>query len=317
MTRTNSTGCGILGIKSIASYVPETHVDNLEQAARFGADQDFVKNKIGVLELPRLGSQETVVSSCIAALDAMRDVQSLDIDDIDCVVVCTQNPDKAGLPHNSALIHGALGLSRDCACFDVGLGCSGYVYSLSVIQSFMAAHGLKKGLLFTCDPYSRILDDTDKNTCLLFGDAATVTLIDSDPVYTLSHARFCTNGSSSKAIQSNDGLLEMNGRAVFNFALQEIPGQISGLLGDLEMTPDDIDLFLLHQGSRFMCENVVKRAGLPADRAPIEISKTGNTVSSSIPLLLEGELAKAPRRILMAGFGVGLSWATALYSRVE
>jgi 3-oxoacyl-[acyl-carrier-protein] synthase-3 len=109
----------------------------------------------------------------------------------------------------------------------------------------------------------------------------------------------------------------MNGRAVFNFALQDVPKQIKRVLGNAELTMDSVDLFLLHQGSRFMLENVIKRAGIPATKAPIRLSSTGNTISSSIPLLLEKELDDNPQTILMSGFGVGLSWATAIYTQVK
>jgi len=317
MTNTVTKGQTMLGIQSIASYLPKGRVDNLEQADRFETDREFVEQKIGVSSLSRFEAEDSVVSASVSAFKSLCEKESVDPAKIECVVLCTQNPDKGGLPHNSALVHAELGLSEDCACFDIGLGCSGYVYGLSVIQSFMAANGMKKGLLFTCDPYSKILDPEDKNTCLLFGDAASVTLISDTPRYTLSSAKFATKGAGSAALQKNDNLLEMNGRAVFNFALQDVPKQIKCVLEDAELTMESVDIFLLHQGSRFMLENVIKRAGIPAEKAPIRLSSTGNTISSSIPLLLETELNGNPKTILMSGFGVGLSWATAIYTQVK
>jgi len=307
----------MLGIQNIASYIPKESIDNLEQADRFVTDREFVEQKIGVSSLPRFSESDTVVRACSEAFQNLCKKESIESSEIECVVLCTQNPDGGGLPHNSALIHAELGLPEDCACFDIGLGCSGYVYGLSVIQSFMLANGMKKGLLFTCDPYSRILNPEDKNTCLLFGDAAAVTLISDTPRYTLDGAKFSTKGSGGRALQKVDGQLEMNGRAVFNFALQDVPKQIKGLLEKTELKTEDIDLFLLHQGSRFMLENTIKRAGIPPEKAPIDLAETGNTVSSSIPLLLEKELANSPNKILMSGFGVGLSWASAIYKLVK
>lgn len=307
----------MLGIQNVASYIPKERIDNLEQADRFGTDREFVEQKIGVSSLPRFTESDSVVSACSEAFRNLCEKEAIQVSEIDCVILCTQNPDDGGLPHNSALIHAALDLPEECACFDIGLGCSGYVYGLSVIQSFMAANGMTKGLLFTCDPYSRILNQDDKNTCLLFGDAASVTLIGDTPRYTLEKAKFATKGSGGEALRKVDGQLEMNGRAVFNFALQDVPKQIKKLLEEASLKADDIDLFLLHQGSRFMLENTIKRAGISAIRAPIELSETGNTVSSSIPLLLEKQLASNPNRILMSGFGVGLSWASALYKFVK
>lgn len=307
----------MLGIQSVASYLPKGHVDNLAQADRLKTDRDFVERKIGVSQLPRFEEHDSVVSSSVAAFENLCEKENIDLAEIECIVLCTQNPDKAGLPHNSALIHAELGLPEGCACFDIGLGCSGYVYSLSIIQAFMAAQGMKKGLLFTCDPYSKILNPEDKNTSLLFGDAASVTLVSDTPNYILSKAKFSTRGSDSKALEKNNNVLEMNGRAVFNFALKDVPKQINAVIESSNLTAEDIDLFLLHQGSRFMLENIIKRAKIPIEKTPIRLSETGNTVSSSIPLLLERELVAKPETILMSGFGVGLSWATAIYKNVN
>src|SRR5699024_4682008 len=113
-------------------------IDNLKQADQFDTDREFVEQKIGVSTLPRFEQHDSVVSSSIDAFRKLCEKESIDTAEIDCVVLCTQSRDSGGLPHSSALIHGELGLPEDCACFDIGLGCSGYVYSLSVIQSFMA-----------------------------------------------------------------------------------------------------------------------------------------------------------------------------------
>jgi len=112
---------------------------------------------------------------------------------IDALIVVTQNPD-VNLPHTSAIVHGKLSLPAKCACFDVSLGCSGYVYGLSIISSFLRENSLRTGLLFTSDPYSKIIDRNDKNTALLFGDAASVTLIGDDPIYTMGSFTFGTIG---------------------------------------------------------------------------------------------------------------------------
>ena len=113
---------------------------------------------------------------------------------IDCLVVVTQNPDGDGLPHTSAIVHAKLNLKTSCAVFDISLGCSGYVYSLSIIKSFMESNSLKNGLLFTCDPYSKIIDINDKNTSMLFGDAATVTMMNTKPKLLLDKFIFATSG---------------------------------------------------------------------------------------------------------------------------
>lgn len=307
-----------LGIQEVAVYIPSRKVDNLAQGCRHDTDSDFVLEKIGARELPRLEDDETVTMACKQAFARLLVKTTFDPSDIECIVVCTQNPDRGGIPHTSALVQAAINAPEASACFDVGLGCSGYVYCLQLVTSFMQMHGMRKGLLFTCDPYSKILDADDKNTCLLFGDAATVTLISDTPKLVSKNVKFATRGSAAEALTKKNDKLFMNGRAVFNFALTDVPKQVSEVIDSSGLRKEQIDLFLLHQGSKFMLENTIKRIGGIAERAPVDLEFTGNTVSSSIPMLLDKYLEKEGlNTILMSGFGVGLSWATAIYTKPE
>ena len=165
--------------------------------------------------------------------------------------------------------------------------------------------------MFTCDPYSRILDGSDKNTPLLFGDAATVTLINESPVYVHDKSVFCTNGSAFPALVNDTGIFKMDGRAVFNFVMTEMPSQSNDLIESKNLTTDDIDIFIFHQGSKFMIENLAKKLNV-SNKAPFDIVNTGNTVSSSIPLILEKYLNQPLSKVILSGFGVGLSWASSL-----
>lgn len=305
-----------LGIQDIATYIPPARIDNLAQGQRHDVDDDFVLQKIGARSLPRLAVDETVTSACRQAFEKLLEKSSVKADEVECIVVCTQNPDRGGIPHTSALVQAAINAPESTACFDVGLGCSGYVYCLQLIAAFMQMHGMRKGLLFTCDPYSKIIDSDDKNTSLLFGDAATVTLISDAPKLVSRHAKFSTRGAGGEALTKKDGKLFMNGRAVFNFALTDIPQQVNEVIKESGVNKNEIDLFLLHQGSKFMLENTIKRIGGIVERTPIDLESTGNTVSSSIPVLLEKYInADEVGTVLMSGFGVGLSWATVIYTK--
>ena len=186
----------------------------------------------------------------------------------------------------------------------------------SEIRALMEANHLKQGVLFTADPYSKILDPSDKNTSLLFGDAATATLLLPDANWLPTRFLFSTRGGEGKALNNNSGHLEMNGRAVFNFSATAVPTQVRQLLDTAGVSPDAVDLFLFHQGSRYIVDTLVKRLELPPEKVPCNLSAQGNTVSSSIPLLLEHYLSDTTlNRILLSGFGVGLSWASCLIER--
>ena len=265
----------------------------------------------------RKESHEKASNLCIKAFENLQKQTSLDLEDVECCIVVTQNPDM-NIPHTSAIVHGALGLTERCACFDISLGCSGYVYSLSIVTAFMQANGMSKGLLFTADPYSDIIDENDKNTALIFGDGATVSLLQSDqPGLVALGFDFGSKGADYKNLIS-DGKLFMNGRAVFNFTASTVPVSIRALLEKLNLTKEQIDAWYLHQGSKYIIDTISTRLGLDRDKVVFDMYEYGNTVSSSIPLLLSSDLHKIQKgqKIGISGFGVGLSWASAILEKV-
>jgi 3-oxoacyl-[acyl-carrier-protein] synthase-3 len=308
-------------IKNIAGYIPERHESNFDKKNRFEIDDDFIINKIGVLSVSRKAFDETVSDMCIKAFKALQDKIRISADDVDCIVVCTQNPESGGIPHTSAIVHGKLKATEKCAAFDISLGCSGYVYGLSIVKSFMELNGLKRGLFFTADPYSSIIDPEDKNTVLLFGDAATVTYMTTDdiasPGWLPAKFLFGTLGIEGSALQLQNNKLVMNGRAVFNFSATRVPHQVAELLKAVELNPQDIDLFVFHQGSKYILDTLQKRMNLGPGKMPSNLAQHGNSISSSIPMLLEGHLGNDKlRNIVLCGFGVGLSWASCLMQRL-
>jgi 3-oxoacyl-[acyl-carrier-protein] synthase III len=306
----------MIGLRSIASFVPPQSISNYDRREEFALTDEFIEHKLGVHSVSRMRSDDDTSSLCGQAFERLQAKVDVSPADIDCLIVCTQNPDGHGIPHTSAVVHGKIGASERCASFDVSLGCSGYVYALSIAKSFMEANGLAHGLLFTADPYSKILNPVDKNTVLLFGDAATVTLLQADGPWMARRFLFATRGKEGKALNNASGRLEMNGRAVFNFSATEVPPQVKALLAAEAVAADDVDLFLFHQGSRYIVDALAKRLNLPPQRIPCNLAKQGNTVSSSIPLLFERYMNDpAIHRVLMSGFGVGLSWASCLLER--
>ncbi len=308
----------MIGIESIAVYLPEGRVDNTKRLEQFNLTKEFLQTKTGMSRLSRKGEGEETSDMCCTAIQTLMDERELAAEEIECLIVCTQNPDGYGLPHTSAIVHGKLGLSRDCAVFDISLGCSGYVYGLSVIKGFMLSNEFTRGVLVTADPYSKVVDEQDKNTSLLFGDAATATLVSDKPKWDIGKFCFGTDGSHCFAINVNNEtrLLEMNGRAVFNFTATVVPRNISRTLEENGLEKADIDCFVLHQGSRYIRDTLAKRMGLEPEKVPFQAGDYGNTVSSSVPIILanEGDVSK---HILISGFGVGLSWGSTILTKVD
>jgi 3-oxoacyl-[acyl-carrier-protein] synthase-3 len=305
----------MLGIEEIGYYIPAGRVSNYGRKEQYGIDDHFIEEKIGVKQVAVKGPDEDTSDLCIKAFEALCTKQEIDCSDIEALVVVTQNPDQ-NIPHVSAMVHGALDLPAACACFDISLGCSGFVYALSVFQAFMSANGMKKGLLFTADPYSKVVDPNDKNTSLLFGDAAAVTLISENPCLVPGKFTFGSAGVEHQKLMNIGGSLYMNGRAVFNFSAKTVPGDIRLMADKNGISLAEIDLFLLHQGSKIIVETIADRLDLPREKVPYRTFDYGNTTSSSIPILLADELHGAAKTIAICGFGVGLSWASGLLTRV-
>ena len=305
----------MIGISDIAGYLPEDTLSNYERAAALGFDANFIDDKIGISRVTRKRADQDTSDLCCVALDKLCERRQLDLSKIQVLIVCTQNPD-FNVPHTSAIVHGKLGLSEQCAAFDFSLGCSGYLYGLSIVESFMRNNEFTHGLFFTADPYSKIIEKEDKDTALLFGDGATVTYITDEPVFTCGRFTFGTKGKDYEKLICRAGKLHMNGRGIFNFAASTVPKDIKKALELNNVSMDDIDRFLIHQGSKYIVDFLSKRLQLPAGKTPFVIGRYGNTVSSSIPFMLEEVLDDTSiSRVLLCGFGVGLSWSSTVLFR--
>lgn len=328
-----------MSVRAFASAIPSLRQTAEDIAAATGGDVTFIRDKVGVGERSVLAPGETGVGLSAQAVNRLFDAHPELKTATDLLVTVTQTPDYR-IPHNSARLAYELGLPQTVASFDLSLGCSGYVYGLIVTQGFLAATGRKNAVLVTCDPYSRIIDPADRDTNSVFGDAATATWVSADDsggrVLALD---FGTDGAGWSAITIKGGgavapfidtaggfpapeqagrdsaRLHMAGRPVFNFVNSKVPESIRTCLDRAGLALGDIDYFALHQGSTYMLDAMTGRLGVPAQKVLKNMSRYGNTVSSTIPLLLEELEAEGQlrgKKIVMSGFGVGLSWATAV-----
>jgi len=308
----------MIGIKGIASYIPEESLDNLQRAEAFGETQSFIEKKIGALKLPRKQALEETSDMAVEALRRLTEsFPELESSGIDALVVVTQNGDGEGLPHTAAIVQQKAGLETALAAFDVSLGCSGYVYGLHILKGFLESSGLTNGVLITADPYSKIIDPDDKNTSLLFGDAATASWLGESPDWVLGPVLFGTDGEGQDALKTVGQRLTMNGRQVFDFAATKVAPHLRALMQKAGVSEEDIDAFCLHQGSYAIVDTISRRFRTQQEKFLKDLGETGNTVSSSIPLLLERNVFndQAMNQVVISGFGVGFSWATGLLTR--
>lgn len=306
-------------IGAIGTYLPEGRASNHDALPAFGLTEDFLRSKLGVITRAVKSEAEETSDLCVKAFEDLRAQTSLALPDVQVCCVVTQNPDQ-NIPHTAAIVHQKLGLAKSCMTFDISQGCAGYVHGLALLSSLMASLKLDSALLFTADPYSKIVNPEDKNTALIFGDAATAThLVRGRSGYSLVDACFGTEPGSSSCLfvdgaPSKAGqrpMLKMDGAAVLYHATRSVPASIRALLERNALTIDAVDRFLLHPGSLRVVDLIKKDLNLSADKVPFEIESYGNTVSSSIPLLLKDHVVKKTcHRLLLSGFGVGFSWGT-------
>lgn len=302
----------MIGIINIASYICDSKISNKGREFNGEVVSDtFIDNKIGIVTVARKEQNEKASDLCVKAFNnLLNKCSDLDTSAIDCICVCTQNGDY-NLPHTSAIVHGKLGFSKNCAVFDISLGCSGYVYAINIMKNFMEANNFKNGLLFTSDPYSEIINNDDKNTSLIFGDGASVTWLSTEHIYNIGSIYTYSDGSQyNMLINEPDKPLFMDGRMIFNFALENVPNIINNNLQSSGLGYVDIDLFILHQASKYIVDSLTRIMKIDKLKVPFKIGEYGNTVSSSIPIILEEVLHTGNNKILLCGFGVGLSIAS-------
>lgn len=276
-------------IRHIAFVSPDNRVGNDIVAEWSGLKREFLVNKIGVESRGFLTGDEKPIDLAIAACEKLLAADDApNRETIGLVVMVTQNPDYR-IPHSSALLQQALGLPLSTAAFDIGLGCSGYVYALSAVKGMMQAEDIENALLVTCDPYSRIMDRTDRDTVALFGDAATATWLSREKGGVIGKTDFGTDGTGAEnlivrvggaakpltgiyhqqgdPVSDRDLRLSMNGRGIFNFMMERIPTSVQRALSLNKVIAEEIDLFVFHQGSRFLLDQLAGRIGFEAKKS--------------------------------------------------
>jgi 3-oxoacyl-[acyl-carrier-protein] synthase-3 len=275
---------------------------------------DLVESRTGVKTRYIAGPGESAFSLACVAVDQLRGEHPEAA--FDAILFCTQTPDLV-MPPNSTLLHAYLGLGPDVFALDFNLACSGYVYGLALAQSLLAGGMATSVLLVTADTYSRLIDPDDRGPRVLFGDGAAATWITAGD-RGLVDVVCATSGKEGDAfmVPAGSQTLHMEGARVLGFITSHVPQQIRDLLKRNNLTVDDIDLFIFHQASRLALDALERTLKIPVERSYSNMERVGNTVSASIPMALrdalDGGRARPGDRLLLCGFGVGMSWATAI-----
>lgn len=320
----------------LASAVPKAVEQN---AALKQFDREEIEKlvKLTGIERRRLSGKELTTSDlCFSAAEAVIAKLNWKKEDIGAVVFVSQTPDYI-LPATSNILQHRLGLGSGCIALDISSGCSGYINGIITLGQLLQGGNVKKGLLLVGDTISKICNPLDKSTYPLFGDAGTATAFEFQDGAPDILANMYSDGSGYDAIIIEDGGyrspfnekslehcvidpgiertkkdLVLNGMDVFTFGITRAPECVNQLMQAFELDKDQIDYFIFHQANKFMNDTIRKKLTLKPERVPSTLANFGNTSSASIPLTITETLKQAiderPLRVILCGFGVGLSW---------
>lgn len=324
-----------VAIRGISACVP-SKIENTDKVySKWGGGEQFAST-VGVKQKRKASTHTTSADLCQAAAERLIQEMAWDKSEIEILVFVSQTPDYQ-LPATSCILQQRLGLPQSCMTIDISLGCSGWVYALSVIASLMECSQIKKGLLLAGDTLSKICSAYDKSTYPIFGDAGTCTAIErndsSQKMTFVMHtdgsghdAIICRDGGSKHPVSSEsllekdiaDGIkrnpmqLAMDGMSVFTFGISKAPKAVNELLAVTGVCAEEIDMFTFHQANLFMNEKIRKKLKLATEQVPYSLDEFGNTSSASIPLTMVTRCAEDLRtkklKHVACGFGVGLSW---------
>ena len=300
--------CRIIGT---GSSIPKTVWDNNKLKEYMDTNDEWIRERTGIA---RRHISEEMSTSQMAADAAKRAVENsqksgYNPEQIDAIFVCSVTPDLS-VPCIACEVQKAIGATH-AFCYDLNAACSGFVFAYNMAVSYMNMGLIKTALIIGSERLSGIVDWTDRGSGILFGDGAGAVLVEAceGNAGMVMHSE----GENGDALLCHIGeKLFMDGQKVFRFAIKRVPEVITELMEQMKITDNEVDLYLLHQANLRIIESVVKRLGLPAEKVPVNIEEMGNTSSASLPILIDelnrkGELKKGSR-IVMAGFGAGLSW---------
>ena len=320
-------------IKALSYYLPERIVTNAELLKDFPEwSVDKVTAKVGVTSRHLAADNETAGDLAEKAARRLFEEYGISPSEIDFLLLCTQSPDYF-LPSTACLLQHRLGIPVTSGAFDYNLGCSGCIYGLAVAKGLVSAGIARNVLLLTAETYSKYLHPSDKSNRSIFGDGAAACLISTDGFVEIGDFVCGTDGSGAEIVKTGaskqrkptgifkedeeghtwyDDYLYMNGGAIFNFTLETVPVLVRQLLDKSGSQKEEIDYFIFHQANKFMLNTIRKVCVLPKEKFYVSLENTGNTVSSTVLIglkdcLLNGTI-KAGMQVVVAGFGVGLSW---------
>ena len=307
-------------IKGTGLCVPAHTVSNADMTKRVETDEEWILSRTGIQTRHHLAPGESITDLTITAAARALECAGVKPDEIGACIVATVTPDTQ-VPSAACRVQKALGLPVDIPCFDLNAACSGFLFALHTIECLLHASPRKYGLVLGAEHLSRVIDWTDRSTCILFGDGAAGAVVESREGWPSIGAELGCSGNAEilrlPGVESGQrSFVAMTGSEVFKFAVQAVPYCMDRVLKKTGCAVEDVDFFVFHQANARIIDLVVKKYQIPQEKYYKNIQEYGNTSAASIPLVL-AELQANGRlhsgsRVLTVGFGGGLTWGGAL-----
>lgn len=313
-------------IVGTGSALPGLCVSNQKLEELMDTTDEWIRSRTGIEER-HIAVEETTASMAVSAAKAAMEDAGVDAQEIDLIIAGTVSGDMC-FPSLACQVQSAVS-AENAIAFDVNAACAGFLFGLSIAEAYFAAGMAKTALIIGAETLSKMMDWNDRSTCVLFGDGAGAAIVKKDEKGIMGlvqgsdggrgEALTCQNRPVNNPFVKNSTDLDytkMDGQAVYRFAVKTVPASITQVLEKAETDAGEIKYFLLHQANIRIIEAVAKKLGQPIEKFPTNLQKCGNISAASVPVLLDhvnksGKLQKGDR-IVLAGFGAGLTWAAAV-----
>jgi 3-oxoacyl-[acyl-carrier-protein] synthase III len=314
------------------SFTPQRRLTNADLEKMVDTDNEWIVQRTGISERRIASESESTATLALEASRHALEAAKINADQIDLIIVATLTPDMP-TPSTACILQEKLGIKHSIGAFDLAAACSGFVYSMAVATQFIKTGAFRNILVVGAETISRVVDYTDRSTCILFGDGAGAVVLSAveDPGKGVQAFELGADGaggpllnipaggsrqpSSIESVQNHMHYLKMNGREVYKFAVQRMAMSLERAMQACNLTPDQVRLVVPHQVNQRVIDSATEKMGFPRDKVFINIDRYGNTSAASVPIALD-EAVRTGRCgpgdwIIMVAFGAGLTWASA------
>ena len=308
------------------SYLPKAVVTNDDLAKIMDTSDEWIRTRTGICER-HLVTDETTTSMCVEAAKRALENAGISAEEIDLIIVGTVSGDNM-TPSTACEVQAAIGAKKAVA-FDINAACAGFIFALNIAHAYFMSGICKTALVLGAETLSRIMDWNDRSTCVLFGDGAGAAVVKADEKGMIAFEQGCdgskahvlmgkSRGNNNPLVSTDTALdyVHMDGQEVYKFAVSTVPASIQRVFEKAELSTEDVTYYVLHQANIRILQSVAKRLKVSEDKFPISLDHCGNLSAASVPVLLDEMnqkgMLKAGDKIVLSGFGAGLTWGTAL-----